>query len=341
MRVITARTQTHPLLIGLDEKYLKLASPHFVIDLHDISQIQRQNQKTIITTPEHHLEIEGLSLSDSDQIIEVVQKKRMISQDEIKTLIKQDIQLNHLYQNIATEEQQLFYKTFGDRIISRTKKSDPDLTSLHSSRKKAQYVLTNRTLLNVFFKMNIDFDQFVKDLFTGYVIANQEENEVDKMLLVELKRGSGPVERLNAYSMIEESEWTSWTPTERPQLPLKTRDILNPGLFQNIPKPKPIAISTSPTAPATLTPPQIQVSTLKPITTIPIPTPLLRRMRETSRLVAKTKVSTKTSTSTAMALEQIFREETRRRFSEKDGEVALLAINRILPTRFITKPKPT
>ncbi|KAI5190137.1 hypothetical protein NECID01_0830 [Nematocida sp. AWRm77] len=343
MKVFEGRAKTQRVLVGIENKYMQVRSPLFSFGLADVRSFLvsfSPSPVLAMTVPSGVVELEGLSKHELEEVREVLSTQRVLSKEDIKDITKKDLQLQQVYQHITEEEAELFYTTFGDRLIGSLKDSEINPLEVLSGRKKAKFVFSNQTLIKVFFQMALPFDAFVKDLFSGLIFANQAENAVDKAVMEELKRTSSPLERLNAYSFLLQSTWDIH-PLKRTSLPEHAvQEVLNPNLIRNLSQiehaeetPESHAFSLD--IPETLAAPVITPGTVEDIKRVPIPLSILRRLRETSRLVAKHSTSTELIKKTTQRLEQFFKEEVRRRFSPEQGEIALSSVHRILPSRFL------
>ncbi|KAI5170805.1 hypothetical protein NEFER03_0264 [Nematocida sp. LUAm3] len=343
MKVFEGQAKKDRVLIGVNKRYVCLVSFHWFIDMSRIISAEHTNSSITIRTDSESIVVDDLNLEDITEVYKAISSKRMLRRDEIKESIKKDTQLAHYYQNITEEEESLFYKTFGERIINSSSKQTVDLLESNSSRKKALFILSNPLLIRIFFQMNMPFQEFVKEAFSGAILLNQEENEVDKAIFLHLKQENTCIGRLNAFSFISQSTWEEDSPVKKEEItaaPPKKSEFINPNLFTGLSKDSSSHIKHTLAFPKDLSSPEISVQRVDTPKSIDIPLSLLKRIRETSRLIYKNrenKENIKDLEKAAKHLEHIFREESRRRFSEEDGEIAVRLVSRILPSRFLQR----
>ncbi|OAG31935.1 hypothetical protein NEDG_00410 [Nematocida displodere] len=335
MKVFEGKVRGQRALVGVDDKYVCIVTPALAINLSDIVSAKVHPAFLTITTATTSFELEQLSHEEIETINDAIATKRMISKEEIHEVIKRDAELNELYQNIQEGEEALFYKTFGARIMQGSKQTDPESFEGLSSKKKAKFVLANPELTKTFFQLTLPFNLFLKELFSGFVLANQQENEVDRVLLSQLGRSSSPTERINAQSLLLQSGWDVWDRPAPKAAPGTRDEVLNPNLTESISLRPELTQKKHFQVPGLLSIPKISIGTIENTKRVLLPPELLRRLREVSRLVAKSKVHTELIATTVERLEQFFREETRRRLSPEQREAAILAVTRILPSRFM------
>lgn len=341
MRVVEALGNKERCLIGMDRKYLRVCSASFCVLLEDITAATDNK----IETGSSAVVLEGISSADLLLIRQIVESRRTLTKEEIEESIKKDHQLSSQYKHIEKEEEKIFYQTFSERILSQSSPGPhSSLSALQSSKKRARYVLASRVLLSAFFKMNILFGDFLSKLFSGSIVAGKEENEVDRVILLELRRGKGPLERLNALSLLIESTWEDSTEKKEKQKlsqkgnitqkgkPSAEKPPLNPMLFkmekEELQPPR--SLHPNPV----LTPPEIKVKQVRKTSTHALSMRLLQRMREISRLVIKSR-NKSAIREAAERVEYVFKEEARRKFSSEEGKYAADLIKRISPTRFL------
>jgi len=343
MRVFEARFEGVRVLIGVDAKYMKICTPSRIFDLSEISSSASSLSPLPHITVKilgsgETLKISHLTKEEVEKMEETIGSKEKITSEEVSQVIKQDLQLSAFYKNITKEAQGLFYAVFGDRIIENLKDPEIDPGQALSSKKKAKYVLSNPTLVSVFLKMSVTFSEFVAKLFGGFIFLNQAENEVDKMVFLELGRSSCQLERLNVFSFLQQSADRDAVLLLRPPKQgagARIGNVLNPNLIKNTAGAGAQTEKKKSSVPEILKVPEIVLEKIEQIRKTNVPLEILQRLRETSRLVAKQKKPTEDVEKSVGRIEQIFREETRRTMSEEEGEFAIHAVNRIVPSRFI------
>ncbi|KAI5181925.1 hypothetical protein NEOKW01_2075 [Nematocida sp. AWRm80] len=362
MRVFEGVSECGKALIGIENKYLRVCTQKRTISLNDISYLEASNDSIKFIFNNTAVIVSGLSKEEIQQIEDTYKTKRMITKAEVQTVLKRDIQLQRTYLNLKEEERPLFYKVFADRLLNEVSLSEIDQLENLSSRKRAQFVLSNPQALKAFFQLNLPFTEFVSQLFSGYILMNQEKNLVDKAIQSILSRG-GEMDRLNIYSCLLESAWEdtskiiqvsdtlsfsgaplnpSITECISAESTLPNREEEREAFNENRTETENKDVETIPNPFYSLSQPErilqapiIQINQVPGEQRLTIPPSLLKRLRETSRLIFKSKEHPESIQNLIHTIEQTFKEETKRILTPEEWSLALSSIHRISPSRFL------
>lgn len=358
MKVFEGRYESQRVIIGVDEKYLRICSANIAVDLHEVSTAKILEETPYATSPvvlpvsiriqtdKIQMDIEGLKREDADLIVLAVQNKAAVTKKELTEILRRDVELGLLYRNMGEEDEQMFYSTFAERIVRSATQSDVDVLDTISGKKKAKFILSSTVLMQVFFSLSLSFGEFVRQAFSGCILSSGTENEVDKQIFNHMNRTSSTVERLNVRSFLLQSIWdTPQEPEPEDKNPRKapeeTQDVLNPMLLRSRKPekkqdPTKSELKTLQPLPA-LSLPQIETGSIEAIPRINIPRKVLVQMRDLSRIVWKNKAKRELLERAVTKMEQTFKEDTRRNLSSSDGHLASQLLAPILPSRFLRK----
>lgn len=357
MKVFEGKCGSQRVVLGVDEKYLRICSADASVDLHEVSTAEILEETPSAGTPgaisasirietaQIQMVIEGIKREDAELALLAVHNKAAVTKKELSEILRRDVELGLLYRNMGEEDEQMFYSTFAERIVRSATQPDVDVLDNISGKKKARFVLGSTVLMRAFFELVLSFAEFVRQVFSGCILSSGPENEVDKQIFALMGRSSSTVERLNVRSFLLQSVWDSPQETEVEgrsprKAPDVTRDVLNPMLLRGrmsegkeVQKP---GLQSLQPLPALFLPP-IQTGSIEAIPSINIPRKVLVQMRDLSRIVWKNKAKRELLERAVARMEQTFREDTRRNLSSSDGHLASRLLAPILPSRFLKK----
>ncbi|EHY64577.1 hypothetical protein NERG_02387 [Nematocida ausubeli] len=235
MKVFECKLDEKRSLVAVDRKYMKISTATEIIDLNEIdtSQILPAGLEIILHEKKVH-KLSSLEEEDLKSIQEVIKSRRMISKEELSNAIKKNIQLQNTYKNINESEHKIFYKIFGEVLLKNIKIEEIQRLEQPSSSEKAKFLISNRIAMNAFFNLNITFRLFVNYFYTGYLMANSQENEVDLEIFRILGRQISQIERINVRSMLlQEISIKEETIKEKQKAKsLKKDSLINPDLVK-------------------------------------------------------------------------------------------------------------
>ncbi|KAI5138100.1 hypothetical protein NEAUS07_2262 [Nematocida ausubeli] len=235
MKVFECKLDEKRSLVAVDRKYMKISTATEIIDLNEIdtSQILPAGLEIILHEKKVH-KLSSLEEEDLKSIQEVIKSRRMISKEELSNAIKKNIQLQNTYKNINESEHKIFYKIFGEVLLKNIKIEEIQRLEQPSSSEKAKFLISNRIAMNAFFNLNITFRLFVNYFYTGYLMANSQENEVDLEIFRILGRQISQIERVNVRSMLlQEISIKEETIKEKQKAKsLKKDSLINPDLVK-------------------------------------------------------------------------------------------------------------
>ncbi|KAI5137728.1 hypothetical protein NEAUS06_2336 [Nematocida ausubeli] len=235
MKVFECKLDEKRSLVAVDRKYMKISTATEIIDLNEIdtSQILPTGLEIILHEKKVH-KLSSLEEEDLKSIQEVIKSRRMISKEELSNAIKKNIQLQNTYKNINESEHKIFYKIFGEVLLKNIKIEEIQRLEQPSSSEKAKFLISNRIAMNAFFNLNITFRLFVNYFYTGYLMANSQENEVDLEIFRILGRQISQIERINVRSMLlqEISIKEEIIKEKQKAKSLKKDSLINPDLVK-------------------------------------------------------------------------------------------------------------
>ncbi|KAI5159735.1 hypothetical protein NEAUS03_0545 [Nematocida ausubeli] len=235
MKVFECKLDEKRSLVAVDRKYMKISTATEIIDLNEIdtSQILPAGLEIILHEKKVH-KLSSLEEEDLKSIQEVIKSRRMISKEELSNAIKKNIQLQNTYKNINESEHKIFYKIFGEVLLKNVKIEEIQRLEQPSSSEKAKFLISNRIAMNAFFNLNITFRLFVNYFYTGYLMANSPENEVDLEIFRILGRPISQIERVNVRSMLLQEISIKEEPIKEKQKAksLKKDSLINPDLVK-------------------------------------------------------------------------------------------------------------
>lgn len=346
MKVFECKIDGERCLIGVSRKYLKIVTKNRTVDIEQVSATEIKGDRlfVVIEGQKDHLQIEGLERKDLENIQETVKSKRMISKEEIAEAIKKNIQLQKTYKNINQKEHKIFYKIFGEILLKTVRKEESTNLDQKTSSEKARFILSNRTAITAYFRMNISFSLFVGYFYGGFLMIGAAENEVDEEVFKIHERPISPVERINVRSMILQDSVEEPEEIKQKTNTQKKDHLINPDLvrllnekFLNRSDLEKESVPLLRREKIVAQPPRLTVRTIKPLRRVGIPIDILRRMKEVSRLIYKNKNASDEIRDISNSLQQSLKEEIRRKLPIEEGDAVMMAIGRIVPTRFIDK----
>ncbi|KAI5189237.1 hypothetical protein NEMIN01_0403 [Nematocida minor] len=343
MRVYECKVNGERGLVGVSRKYLKIVRDKEVVELDKIGAAEIQKDSLLITLEDKtSLVVSGLERADLEIVQETIKGKRMISKEEITEAVKKNIQLQKTYKNINQSEHKIFYKIFGELLLKTVKKEESTKIEQTSSSGRAKFVISNKITLSAYFNMNISFLSFVNYFYSGYLMMGSEENEVDTEIFRILNRPVSSIERVNVRSMILQDTAEETEEIKQKPKTIKKEHLINPELvrllnekFLNSKNIKNTPEAAKKIERPVLHPPVIRVETVLPLRRIGVPMDILRRMKEVSKLIYKNKNLSEEIKAVSNNLQQSLKDEIRRKLPIEEGNAVMMAIDRIIPTRFI------